>query len=132
MQVKGTISQVDLRRAEKLQDLLENWRSANGHIDITAGSLTSGQIVFDAKGGLDLDEQHRVKGKLDASFAGLDKAFRQLGVDPALITAGQVLAGLLGGRQGGGARRMNLPLTFSEGFLSIGPVRTQIQIPPLY
>jgi hypothetical protein len=132
MQVQGTISQVDFRGAETLQDLLENWRSANGHIDITAGSLTSGQIVFDAKGGLDLDEQHRVKGKLDASFAGLDKAFRQLGVDPALITAGQVLAGLLGGRQGGGARRMNLPLTFSEGFLSIGPVRTQIQIPPLY
>jgi hypothetical protein len=132
MQVRGTISQVDFRGAETLQDLLENWRSANGHIDITAGSLTSGQILFDAKGGLDLDEQHRVKGKLDASFAGLDKAFRQLGVDPALITAGQVLAGLLGGRQGGGARRMNLPLTFSEGFLSIGPVRTQIQIPPLY
>jgi Uncharacterized protein conserved in bacteria (DUF2125) len=72
-----------------------------------------------------------VKGKLDASFGGLDKAFRQLGVDPALITAGQVLSGLLGGR-GGRAGRMSLPLTFSGGFLSIGPVRTQIQIPPLY
>ena len=132
MQVRGTISQVDLRGAETLQDFLENWRSANGHVDITAGSLTSGQIVFDAKGGFDLDGQHRVKGKLDASFAGLDKAFRQLGVDPALITAGQVLSGLLGGGQRGGRGRMNLPLTISEGFLSIGPVRTQIQIPPLY
>jgi len=132
MQVGGTISQVDLRGAETLQDFLENWRSANGHVDITAGSLTSGQIIFDAKGGFALDGQHRVKGKLDASFAGLDKAFRQLGVDPALITAGQVLSGLLGGGQRGGRGRMNLPLTISEGFLSIGPVRTQIQIPPLY
>jgi hypothetical protein len=132
MQVGGTISQVDLRGAETLQDFLENWRSANGHVDITTGWLTSGHIIFDAKGGLDLDGQHRVNGKLDASFAGLDKAFRNLGVDPALITAGQVLSALLGGGQGGGTRRMNLPLTFSEGFLSIGPVRTQIQIPPLY
>jgi hypothetical protein len=132
MQVRGTISQVDLRGAETLQDFLENWRSANGHVDITAGSLTSGQIIFDAKGGFDLDGQHRVKGKLDASFAGLNKAFRQLGVDPALITAGQVLSGLLDGGQRGGRGRMNLPLTISEGFLSIGPVRTQIQFPPLY
>ena len=132
MQVGGTISQVDLRGAETLQEFLENWRSANGHVDITTAWLTSGDIVFDANGGLDLDGQHRVKGKLDASFAGLDKAFRHLGVDPALIAAGQVLAGLLGGGQRGGTGRLNLPLTFSEGFLSIGPVRTQIQIPPLY
>jgi hypothetical protein len=131
-QAGGTISQVDLRGAETLQDFLENWRSANGHVDITTAWLTSGHMIFDAKGGLDLDGQHRVKGKLDASFAGLDKAFRRLGVDPVLITAGQVLSRLLGGGQGGGAGRMNLPLTFSEGFLSIGPVRTQIQIPPLY
>jgi hypothetical protein len=132
LQVGGRISQVDLRGAETLRDFLENWRSANGHVDITTAWLTSGHIIFDAKGGLDLDGQHRVNGKLDASFAGLDKAFRQLGVDPVLITAGQVLSGLLGGGQGGGTGRLNLPLTFSEGFLSIGPVRTQIQIPPLY
>lgn len=132
MQIRGTISQADVRGTETLQDFLEYWRSANGHVDITAGSLTSGQIVFDAKGGFALDEEHRVKGKLDASFAGLDKAFRQLGVDPALIAAGQVLAGLLGSSKGGGTRRLNLPLTFSGGFLSIGPVRTQFQIPPLY
>ena len=132
MQVRGTISQADLRGAETLQDFLENWRAANGHVEITTAGLTSGHIFFDAKGGLDLDDQHRVKGKLDASFGGLDKAFRQLGIDPALIIAGQVLAGLLGGGRGGGTGRTNLPLTFSEGFLSIGPVRTQIQIPPLY
>ncbi|MGH6869709.1 MAG: DUF2125 domain-containing protein, partial [Methylocella sp.] len=89
MQVEGTISQVDLRGAETLQDFLENWRSANGHVEITTARLTSGDIIFAAKGGLDLDGHHRVKGKLDASFAGLDKAFRQLGVDPALIAAEQ-------------------------------------------
>jgi hypothetical protein len=132
MQAGGTISQVDLRGAETLQDLLENWRSANGHVDITTARLTSGQIVFDAKGSLNLDGQHRVKGKLDASFGGLDKAFRRLGIDPTVLTAAQFLSGLVGGSQGRGKGRINLPLTLSEGFLSIGPVRTQIQIPPLY
>jgi hypothetical protein len=133
MEVRGTISQVDLRGAETLRDFLENWRRANGHVDITTGWLTSGHIIFDAKGSFDLDGQHRVQGKVDASFAGLDKAFRKLGVDPALIAAGDVLSGLLGGGQrGGGTGRMNLPLTISKGFLSIGPVRTRIQIPPLY
>jgi hypothetical protein len=132
MQVGGTISQVDLRGAETLQDFLENWRSANGHVDITTGWLTSGQISFDAKGGLNLDSQHRVQGKLEASFAGLDKAIRQLGVDPALITAGRVLSGLIGDGHGGGTGRMNLPLRFSDGFLLIGPIRTRIQLPPLY
>src|ERR1700731_2192834 len=52
MQVGGTISQVDLRGAEMLQDFLENWRSANGHVDITTAWLTSGHMIFDAKGGL--------------------------------------------------------------------------------
>ena len=132
MQVGGRISHVDFRGAETLQDFLEHWRSANGHVDFTTAWLTSGQIDVDAAGGIDLDGQHRVNGKLDASFAGLDKAFRHLGVDPALITAGQVLSGLLGNGRRGGIGRLNLPLTFSAGFLSIGPVRTQIQIPPLY
>jgi hypothetical protein len=132
VEVRGTTSQVDFRGVETLQDFLENWRSANGHVDITSGRLTSGRMIFDAKGGLDLDGEHRVKGKLDANFVGLDRALRRLGVDPALITAGQVLSGLLGAGQGGGTGRMNLPLSISKGRLSIGPVRTQIQIPPLY
>ncbi len=132
MQVGGKISQVDLRGAETFRGFLENWRSANGHVELTTAWLTSGHINFDAKGGLGLDGQHRLNGKLDASFTGLDNAFRRLGVDPALITAGQVLSRLLGGGRGAGTGRMNLPVTFSEGFVSIGPVRTQIQIPPLY
>ncbi len=124
----GTISQIDPRGAATFYGFLENWRAANGHVDIATAGLTSGHIVADAKGGLDLDGQHRVKGKLHASFAGLEKAFRHLGIDPALVAAGQVLSRLLGG----GAGRVNLPVAISEGWLSIGPVRTKIQIPPLY
>jgi hypothetical protein len=127
----GTISQAGIGRAETLADFLEKWRSANGHVDIGNARLTSGGIQFEAKGGLDLDDRHRPKGKLDAEFAGFDKAFRQLNIDPGLLAAGQVLSGLLG-KGGNIPGRLNLPLTLSGGFLSVGPVRTPIQIPPLY
>jgi len=104
---------------------------ANGHVDIVSARLTSGGTQFEAKGGLDLDDQHRPAGKLNAEFAGLSNAFRQLNIDPGLITAGQVLSGLFG-RGSDIPGRLRLPVTLSEGFVSIGPVRTSIQIPPLY
>ena len=131
VQFRGTVSQAELGGAVTLADFLEKWRSANGHVDISTARLRSGGIVFEAQGGLDLDDQHRVNGKLDAGFAGFDKAFRQLNIDPGLITAGQLLSGLLG-KSGGVPGRLSLPVSFSDGFLSIGPVRTSIQIPPLY
>jgi hypothetical protein len=131
MQFGGTISQARIGGAQTLSEFFEKWRSANGRVNITSGRLTSGGILFEAKGGLDLDDQHRVRGKLDAGFAGFQKAFRQLNIDPGLITAGQLLSGLLG-KGGDVPGRLNLPVTFSGGYLSVGPVRTSIQIPPLY
>jgi hypothetical protein len=131
VQFGGAISQAEIGQVKTLADFLEKWRSANGHLDIATARLTSGGVQFEAKGGLDLDDQHRVKGKLDAGFAGFGKAFRQLNIDPGLVTAGQVLSGLLG-KGSDVSGRLNLPVTFSNGFLSIGPVRTSIQIPPLY
>jgi hypothetical protein len=131
MQLGGTISHAALGRAQTLAEFFEKWRSADGHVDITSGRLTSGGILLEAKGGLSLDDRHRVRGKLDAGFAGFQNAFRQLNIDPGLVTAGQFLSGLLG-KGGDVPGRLNLPVIFSEGFLSIGPVRTSIQIPPLY
>jgi hypothetical protein len=116
--------------AASLGETLEKWRAANGRFDVIFASLTSGQVDFNAKGGLDIDGEHRVEGKLDATFAGLDKALEHLGVDPALVTAGQLVAGLLGRGQESGP--LKLRLSFSDGVLSVGPVRTQIELPPLY
>ena len=131
VQFGGTISQAGIGSTQSLADFLEKWRMANGKVDIATARLTSGGILFESKGGLSLDDQHRAKGKLDAGFAGFDKAFRQLNINPGLITAGQVLSGLLG-KGGSVPGRLNLPVTLSDGFLAVGPVRTSIQIPPLY
>jgi hypothetical protein len=132
MVVEGTISQVDLSSAATLQDFLDKWRAAKGHLDIKTAWLTSGSIIFDAKGGLDLDDQHRPKGKLDASFGGFEKAFRSLDIDPALLNAGHALSALLNGSRSSGTGRLELPVTFSEGVVSIGQLRTPIELAPLY
>jgi hypothetical protein len=114
--------------AATFAETLDKWRAANGKFDVTFASLTSGPVDFHAKGGLGIDDEHHVEGKLDASCTGLDKALEHLGVDPALLAAGQLVAGLLGRSQD----PLKLRLSFSDGFLSIGPVRTPIELPPLY
>jgi hypothetical protein len=114
--------------AASFADTLEKWRAANGRLDVTFASLTSGPVDFNAKGGLGIDSGHRVEGKLDARFAGLEKALRNLNVDPTLLSFGQAISGFLGGGRDG----LKLPVIFSDGFLRIGPVRTGVQVPPLY
>jgi hypothetical protein len=116
--------------AATLAETLEKWRGANGKLDVTFASLTGGPVDFHARGGLGIDDEHRLAGKLDASFAGLDRALRNLNIDPTLFTVGQALSGLLRGGKDG--ERLKLPVIFSGGSLRIGPIRTGIQIPPLY
>lgn len=128
MEAEGTISQVDLSSATTLQDFLEKWRAANGRLEITNSWLTSSSIMVDAKGSLSLDDQHRLDGKLDASFSGFENVFRHWGIDPAALRGGPAAPGLLGG----GTGRIETPVTFSAGAVSIGPVQTSLEIPPLY
>jgi hypothetical protein len=114
--------------ASSFADGLEKWRAANGKLDVTFASLTSGPVDFNAKGGLGLDSEHRIAGKLDGHFAGLENSFRNLNLAPALPSLGSALSGFLGGGKDG----LKLPVIFSDGFLRIGPLRTGIAIPPLY
>lgn len=128
MHIDSTVSQVDLSGGRSLQDALEKWRADNGRVDVTTAWLTSGSMIFDAKGSLSLDDEHRATGKLDASFGGLEKAFSHLGIDTGLLRADQTLAGVLSA----GTGRVELPVTFSDGYLTIGGARTNVQALPLY
>jgi hypothetical protein len=130
LQFEATMTPGIPHGAATLAETLEKWRAANGRFDVTFASLTSGPVDFNAKGGLGIDGEHHVEGKLDANCTGLDKALEHLGVDPALVAAGQLVAGLLG--RGRDAGHLKLRLSFSDGFLSIGPVRTPVELPPLY
>jgi hypothetical protein len=126
LQFEATMTPGIPHGAATLAETLEKWRAANGRFDVTFASLTSGPVDFNAKGSLGIDGEHHVEGKLDASCTGLDQALEHLGVDPSLVAAGQLVAGLLG------RNPLKLHLSFADGFLSIGPVRTPIELPPLY
>jgi hypothetical protein len=128
LQFEGTITPGVPSGAASFADRLEKWRAANGKLDVTFASLTSGPVDFNAKGGLGLDSEHRVAGKLDGHFSGLENAFRKSNIAPAVPSLGQALSGFLGGGKDG----LKLPIIFSGGFLQIGPLRTGIAIPPLY
>ncbi len=132
--IDGAISSVGGAGAGKLADRMERWRQEDGLLDLKTVRLTSGASKFGASGILNLDEAHRPRGKIDAAFEGIDPTLRRLGVDPQIIAAGSLLTRFLRDAPGkpGGGGAMRLPLRFSEGFVSIGPVRTPLRLPPLY
>lgn len=125
-QLDSTISQVNPAGAGSLSANLESWRTANGRADVTAW-LESGPVTFEAKGSLNLDPEHRPRGKFDATLTGFENALRQLQIDPALLSAGRALSGLLGSTS-----KLKLPVVFSEGLVRIGPLPAPVQISPLY
>ncbi len=134
---EGTITRADFGGTAPIVDQIERWRLSNGHIDVKSASFTSGTRKLEAQGGLDLDEMHRPRGQLDAEISDFDLILQQLGVDPVILSAGASLADLLGGKRAAdgsrrGLSRMHVPLAVSDGYLSVGPVRTSIQVPPLY
>jgi hypothetical protein len=133
----GTATQINYANAGKLEDRVEGWRAAGGKIDLKTLRLKSGSSTFEAHGGLDLDAEHRVRGDLDAVISGLEPVLRQLGVDPGIITAGSLVTNLLGQRargetEGSSGARLPLPVSIADGWLSIGPIRTQVHFSPLY
>jgi hypothetical protein len=137
IELAGTLTQASFNTPGEPAVLIEDWREAGGRIDLSTAQLTQAQTKFDAKGNLGLDGAHRVEGRLDAQFSGFEPVLRRLGVNPALVNAGALLNGLLGKRPPGAAaadapQPLRLPLTLANGWLSIGPVRTPIALPPLY
>jgi hypothetical protein len=88
---------------------------------------------LEARGALGIDSGHEVQGQLDTKCVGFEQVLLRLGVDPAIVTAGSLLATLLGGgNDNKGPQPLHLPVTFTNGQVSIGPVRTSIRVPPLY
>jgi hypothetical protein len=117
------------------QDALENWRNANGSLQIDDLELTWDRLSAMGKGALSLDDMHAVQGLLDFKVAGiqtlLDNAARHhvsaavnRGIAAALLDraskAGNNEAGLLGAVVG-----------FHDGIVNVGdtPATTE---EPLY
>ena len=137
----GAVSAVITRAYGDLPDLgtgtVERWRRAGGQLDISDLKLAKGPLSAAASGRLGLDAQHRLAGRLAASLAGFAPLAKRFGIPLGAVEVGGLLTKLLGGRSGSSAAQsapgtVDLPITFADGFLSIGPVRTDLPLRPLY
>ncbi len=133
----GAATQINFANGGKFEDRLERWRAAGGKIDLRTARLTSGTSTLEAHGDLDLDGEHRIRGNLAAAITGLQPVLQKLGVDPGLIAAGSLVTNILGQRgpgetAGASGARLPLPIAITDGWLSIGPIRSQLRFSPLY
>lgn len=132
-----TITQATGFQGRPLAEELERWRKAGGTLDILMLSGAKGPRRIEAKGQLQLDEQHRPAGQLRLSAAGLDGL---IGNITGNRTGGALLGALLGQNpraQGGNNGKPQLaqlpPLILNNGFLAMGPfVIPNVKLQPLY
>ena len=134
--LNGRLDRADVGDARTPEDAMEQWRRAGGRIDLGDSRLTRGQSSVTASGTLGLDEAHRPRGRLAAQFVGLEPILQRFGISGNLAAAGSLLSSLFGGGPKPSAPAvpgaLSLPISFQNGRLGVGPIRTGVALPPLY
>jgi hypothetical protein len=129
----GDITEASFNPAKTVAQTLSQWSAAGGRIELSNFAATRGETKLEAHGTLGIDSAHEVQGQLDTKCVGFEQVLLKLGVDPAIVSAGSLLAALLNGsKDNKGPQPLHLPVTFTEGRVSIGPVQTSLRVPPLY
>ncbi len=131
----GHLNRAGLGAASTPEAIIDAWRLAGGHVDLTASRLSRGTVVMSANGVVGLDDAHRPQGHLQAEFVGVGPVLRRYGIEPGLVAAGSLLSTLLGGGQRRPATQsgaISLPIDLHGGRLGIGPIMTPVALPALY
>jgi len=116
-----------------LAEKLEFWRHKSGQVEVTKLEFSAGDLRVFAEGAVVLDEEHRIKGKLNLRIAGGDGLMAKLGYAPSSSIVGGLLGGLLHAKGADGqAQGVSLPLRLEDGFVFLGPVRLPLILTPLY
>ncbi|WP_420100545.1 DUF2125 domain-containing protein [Bosea sp. (in: a-proteobacteria)] len=127
----ATLTQSQAFRAGFNPDALENWRNANGALDLTRLSAAKGTARIDGSGQLLLDPTHTIGGTLQLSAAGIEQIG---GVRIGNLLGG--LGGLLGGRPPAASAPGLTPLppiVLRDGRAFVGPFRLPLKpMQPLY
>jgi len=97
---------------------LERWRVAGGALRVAGASFTKGTLKGGASGELQLDELHRVVGRLDTSLEGAEPLLSRLNLPPAALAFLKLSGG-----------KLRLPVTMTNGRMAIGPVAVARMIP---
>ena len=115
---------------------VERWREAGGRLDVADLKLAKGPLSATTSGQLGLDAQHRLAGHLAASLGGFAPLAKRFGIPLDAVKVGGLLGKLLGGKAAAPASSapdaVDLPITFADGAVSVGPLRTGVRLQPLY
>ena len=131
----GRLHHAVAREARTPEEMMETWRKGGGTLDLAPSQATRAASKVLASGTLRLDEAHRPQGRLDAQFIGLEPILQRFGISGSLAGAGNLLSTLFGGSRKAQPTQpgaLALPISFQQGRVAIGPIRTQIAVPPLY
>ena len=131
----GRLDQADPGEARTPGEAMEHWRQSDGTIALSTLKVSRGGASVTAGGVIDLDDEHRLHGKLDASFVGLEPILGRYGISGDVAALGSLIGTFFGG--GRSARpetpgALALPINFGNGRLSVGPITTAVTLAPIY
>jgi len=106
---------------------LQAWRQRGGEIAVDHLELTWAPMSLQGDGTLTLDERLRLKGTLDVAVTGLGPALDKLAeagrIERGAVTYAKLAIAALGRRdQASGETTVDVPLSFREGRVYLGPV----------
>lgn len=137
----------DLRTGRVAQEL-DDWRRADGSLEIALLSLAKGDRRLQANGTLGLDAEHRPAGRLDVRAAGIEALVAGVMGQRFGTDRGALIGNLVGQFLGGGRRESKAaetgapgdpalkplpPLRLADGRLLLGPLPIpNVRLPALY
>ena len=135
IEASGVVSDLDALAGDDLFAIAESWRSAGGGVDLTKALVQKGAIEIAADGRLDVDAQHRPRGRVDVSGSGLEPILARYGISNQALALGGLLTSFFGSSSAPGdpaAGALRIPIKFDNGHVFVGPVRLPFTVRPLY
>lgn len=131
----GRLTQASAGDARTPEQALEQWRRNGGNLALSSLDVSRAGAAVHADGTLGLDEEHRPKGKLDASFKGLGPILSRYGINGDVAALGSLIGTFFGTSRPTRAAppgSLNLPIVLGGGRVGIGPITTAVKLAPLY
>ncbi len=108
---------------------LDEWQRNQGRIMVTTASLAKGSLRIEGNGLLALDSERRLSGAVNGRAAGLEPLLKSSGFRTGSLPMDAMIRGMLAREPKNG---VPIALSFKDGRVYLGPLRTNIQLHPLY
>lgn len=133
---KGSVTKTDLDPRLTPAQNLARWQAAGGKVHLASLTLARGSTKFQARGSFAINAAHHIDGHFDTKSSGLEPVLQHYGIDPSLVSVGTFLSNLLSGHSSDASPQktaeLRLPVDIEDGRLAVGPIRTTVQLPPVY